>query len=225
MKYTTVYFDLDNTLLDFSAAQAGAIKKLLPLHGIEVKPEYISIYSDSNLMYWELFERGEIEREEIFEGRFKEFVRRTGIKADTAKMSKDYFYLLAEGHDVLPGAVEVLEYVNERGYIICATTNGIALTQHKRLKDSGLKKYFDYIFISEETGYQKPQKEYFDYVIDNTPEKDRSKILIIGDSLTSDISGGINSGIDTCWHNRKGSKSDIPTTYEISNIKELMSIL
>ena len=146
MKYTTVYFDLDNTLLDFTAAQASAISELLPLHGLKVTPEYISIYSDSNLMYWELFERGEIKREEIFEGRFKEFLKRTNLKGDTAKMSKDYFSLLAKGHDVLPGAVEILEYVRGKGYTVCATTNGVALTQYKRLKDSGIQRYFDYVF-------------------------------------------------------------------------------
>ena len=225
MKYTTVYFDLDNTLLDFTAAQASAISELLPLHGLKVTPEYISIYSDSNLMYWELFERGEIKREEIFEGRFKEFLKRTNLKGDTAKMSKDYFSLLAKGHDVLPGAVEILEYVRGKGYIVCATTNGVALTQYKRLKDSGIQRCFDYVFISEETGHQKPEKEYFDFVMANSPEKDRKKIIIVGDSLTSDIQGGINAGIDTCWLNPRAKKTALNPTYEIRNISQLKDIL
>ena len=225
MRYTTLYFDLDNTLLDFYAAEAGAIARLLRLYGIDPKNEYITLYSSINRKYWEMFERGEIKREEIFTGRFGEFTRRIGAKVDVVKMSGDYFGLLAEGHDVMPGAQEILEYVRGKGYTVCATTNGVSKTQHKRILESGLKDYFDFVFISEDTGYQKPQKEYFDYVIANTPEKDRANILIIGDSFTSDISGGINAGIDTCWLNPKKSKSAIAPTYEIRDISELKSIL
>lgn len=225
MKYTTLYFDLDNTLLDFSAAQASAIKALLPRHGIAPGEEYIKIYSETNRKYWELFERGEIRREDIFEGRFIEFTKIIGVSADTAKMSKDYFSLLSLGHDVMPGAKEVLKYVKGKGYTVCITTNGVSVTQNKRVRESGLQGYFDYIFISEETGHQKPEKEYFDFVTEHTPEKDRGKILVIGDSLTSDIKGGINAGIDTCWVNLTGAKTDLAVTYEIRNIKELTGIL
>ena len=225
MKYTTLYFDLDNTLLDFTAAERNAIAKLLTLHGIERKPEYISIYSDINREVWGRFERGEIKREDIFESRFVEFVNKIGKNADTQKMSEDYFPLLAEGHAVVSGAIEVLEYVKKKGYIICVTTNGVSKTQYKRIKDAGLCKYFDYVFISENTGHQKPEKEYFDYVLKNTPEKRRRNILIIGDSQSSDICGGINAGIDTCWLNENGDEAKYEATYEISNIGDLLDIL
>ena len=225
MRYTTLYFDLDNTLLDFSAAESAAISKLLVRNGIEPKPEYIKIYSKTNCKYWESFERGEIKREEIFTGRFIEFTQIIGADVDAEKMSSDYFSLLAEGHDTMPGAVEVLEYVKRKGYTVCATTNGVSKTQHKRISESGLAKYFDYVFISEDTGHQKPQKEYFDFVILNTPEKDRSKILVIGDSQSSDIKGGINAGIDTCWLNRNGAKPQYEPTYEIGDIYGILNIL
>ncbi|MBO4732939.1 MAG: hypothetical protein J5662_00530, partial [Clostridia bacterium] len=110
MKYTTLYFDLDNTLLDFYAAERSAINRLLSLYGIEPKAEYVSVYSKINKQVWGRFERGEIKREEIFESRFIEFTNTIGVKVDTAKMSSDYFSLLAEGHDTVPGAAEVLEY-------------------------------------------------------------------------------------------------------------------
>lgn len=225
MKYTTLYFDLDNTLLDFSAAEAGAIAELLRLYGITPKPEYIKIYSLTNKKYWERFERGEIKREDIFEGRFIEFAELIGVSVDTKKMSHDYFSLLASGHDTVSGAEDVLKFAKNKGYIICVTTNGVSKTQHKRIKDSGLQKYFDYVFISEDTGHQKPQKAYFDYVLKNTPEKDRRKILIIGDSMSSDILGGIKSVIDTCWLNANGDKEKYKATYEIGNIRELIGIL
>lgn len=225
MKYTTLYFDLDNTLLDFSAAEAGAIAELLRLYSIDPKPEYIKLYSHTNKKYWERFERGEIKREDIFEGRFIEFAHLIGVSVDTKKMSYDYFSLLANGHDTVSGAQDVLKFAKDRGYIICVTTNGVSKTQHKRIKDSGLKKYFDYVFISEDTGHKKPEKAYFDYVFRNTPEKDRRKILIIGDSMSSDILGGKNSGIDTCWLNAEKKTAVYLPTYEISNIKELIGIL
>lgn len=225
LRYTTLYFDLDNTLLDFSAAQAKAISELLRLYKIEPKPEHITLYSNVNKMFWERYERGEISRGEIFEGRFIEFAKRIGAKINTAKMSKDYFCLLAKGHDVIPGAVEILEYVKAKGYTVCATTNGVSVTQHKRIRESGILGWFDYVFISENTGHYKPEKEYFDFVIDHTPEKDPGKILIIGDSLTSDIAGGINAGIDTCWLNAEGVAARILPTYEIRNISELKHIL
>ena len=225
MKYTTVYFDLDNTLLDFSAAQSKAINNLLLLHGITPLPEYIDIYSTINNKFWSMFERGEIKREDIFTNRFSEFVSVIGANADATKMSDDYFLLLAEGHDILEGAKDVLEYVKDKGYTVCATTNGISKTQHKRLRESGIEKFFDYVFVSEDTGRKKPEKEFFDYVIENTPEKDRKKILIVGDSQNSDILGGINAGIDTCWLNSRGDKAKYTPNFEIRNILELTGIL
>lgn len=223
--YTTVYFDLDNTLLDFSAAEDKAITELLRRYGITPNHEYVKLYSGINLKFWERFERGEIKRENIFEGRFIEFTKQIDAMVNTKEMSADYFSLLAQGHDTVKGAEEVLRYVKCKGYTVCVVTNGVAITQHKRIRESGLADYFDFVFISEETGHQKPEKEYFDYVLAHTPEKDKSKILIVGDSLSSDILGGINSGIDTCWLNSKGKKSEIKPTYEIANIRELKGIL
>lgn len=225
MKYTTLYFDLDNTLLDFSAAERDAIKKLLSLFGVEPKDEYVAIYSKTNQKYWGMFERGEIKREDIFEGRFIEFTNLIGAKTDTAKMSRDYFSLLAEGHACMPGAEKVLEYVKRKGYTVCVTTNGVSETQRKRIAESGLAKYFDYVFISEDTGHKKPEKEYFEYVIEHTPEKDLKKILVIGDSQSSDISGGINAGIDTCWLDAENQPALYKPTYRISDISDLVGIL
>lgn len=225
MRYTTLYFDLDNTLLDFSAAERSAISRLLSLHGVTPDPRYVAEYSAINRKFWERFERGEIKREAIFEGRFIEFTSKIGIKADTKKMSGDYFSLLAEGHDTVPGAKEVLEYVKAKNYTVCATTNGVSKTQYKRIRESGLEKYFDFVFVSEDTGHQKPEKAYFDYVLAHSPEKDRKKILVIGDSESSDILGGINVGMDTCWLNPSGAKATHSPTYQICNISELIGIL
>ena len=223
--YTTIYFDLDNTLLDFNKTEYKAIIKLLNKHSLPATDEVAHSYSKINQSFWEAFERGDIKKEEIFEGRFKKLLEYLNEQRDTAIMAEDYFEFLAEGHDVVDGAFEILWYLKERGYKLCATTNGVAKTQYKRIKESGLEKYFDGIFVSENAGHQKPEREYFDYVLENSEEKNRDNILIIGDSQSSDILGGINSGIDTCFYNPKHKKAEYPSAFEISSLLELKEIL
>ncbi len=225
MKYTTLYFDLDNTLLDFLASEHKAIYKLLILHNLPCNDEIAALYSAINRSWWERFERGEIKKEEIYAGRFGSLLEALDQTGDPKKMAKDYFGFLSEGHDLMDGAIEVLEYVKSKGYTVCATTNGVSFTQYKRIEDSGLNKYFDYVFVSEDAGYQKPERGYFDYVMANSPEKDSSKILVIGDSQSSDILGGINAGLDTCWFNTAGETAKYVPTYEITHLREVMNIL
>lgn len=224
-KYTTLYFDLDNTLLDFSASEHKAIKKLLADNNLPNTDDIIARYSAINQTWWERFERGEIQKSEIFAGRFKEFLVLYGFDGNPEKMAKDYFELLSQGYDTVKGAQEVLKYIKDKGYIVCITTNGISFTQHRRIDGCGLKRYFDYIFVSEDAGRQKPEREYFDYVMQNSPEKDKSKILVIGDSMSSDILGGINFGVDTCWLNPKNNPAAYKPTYEIANIMQITDIL
>lgn len=224
-KYTTLYFDLDNTILDFTATEHKAIQQLLALHNLPVSNEIIEKYSAINQTWWERFEKGEIKKQEIYSGRFREFLAFYGFDGNPQKMADDYFELLSFGFDVIDGADKVLQYVKEQGYTVCITTNGMSRTQYRRIDGCGLKQYFDYIFVSEDAGHQKPEKEYFDYVMENTPEKDRSKILVIGDSMSSDILGGINFCVDTCWLNPKGKAALHKPTYEITNIMQIASFL
>lgn len=225
MKYTTIYFDLDNTLLDFLASEHKAIYKLLVLHKLPCNDEIATLYSAINRSWWERFERGEIKKDEIYAGRFGSLLEALDESGDPQQMAKDYFVFLSEGHDLMDGAIEVLEYVKSKGYTVCATTNGVSFTQYKRINASGLNKYFDYVIVSEDAGYQKPDKRYFDYVMTNSPEKDRSKILVIGDSMSSDILGGINAGLDTCWFNTSGEVAKYTPTYEIKELREVMKII
>lgn len=224
-KYTTIYFDLDNTILDFTATEKNAITQLLGLHNMPISDEIIKKYSAINQSWWERFEKGEIEKQEIFAGRFRSFIEFYGFDGDPEKMATDYFSLLAAGHDIMDGADEVLRYVKEKGYTVCITTNGVSRTQYRRIDECGLKQYFDYVFVSEDAGHQKPEKEYFEYAMANSPEKDKSKIIVIGDSLSSDILGGINFGVDTCWLNEKGKAAVHKPTYEITNIMQIKDIL
>ena len=224
-KYTTLYFDLDNTLLDFTAAEYVAIRKLFALHNLPVDDEKIAKYSSINHVWWQRFEKGEIKKEEIYSGRFREYLEFYNLVGDATKMADDYFAFLSEGYFLVPGADKALEYIKSKGYTVCITTNGMSRTQYKRIDNCSIKQFFDYIFVSEDAGHQKPEVEYFDYVMQNTPEKDKSKILVIGDSMSSDILGGINFGVDTCWLNPKGDSGAYKSTYEIANIMHICDIL
>ncbi len=224
-KYTTLFLDIDNTLLDFYAAERFAIKKVLKLHGLPCDDATAKLYSGINQSYWESFEKGEISKSDIFEGRFKALLKALRLEGDTKKISDDYFLCLSEGYFTVDGAIELLEYLKQKGYKLYATTNGVSVTQFKRIKNSGLEPFFDGIFVSEKAGHQKPEKEYFDYVIANIPEKDKAKMLIIGDSQSSDILGGINSGIDTCWFNFQNKEPKYKSKYEIKKLSELKDIL
>ncbi len=206
-------------------AEKLAITAVLKKYNLPHDELSVKAYSDINRDYWERFERGEIEKSEIFEGRFKTYLEVFNLAGDIKAISKDYFFELSEGYFTVDGADDILKYLKTNGYKLYATTNGISLTQFKRIKGSGLEKYFDKIFISEDANHQKPEKEYFDYVIQNIPEKDKSKMLIIGDSQSSDILGGINSRIDTCWYNPNFLKSKYYSKYEIHSLKEIKNIL
>lgn len=225
MKYTTLFLDLDNTLLDFNMAERVAVRKVLEAYSLPCDDTAVTKYSAINKDYWERFERGEIPKSAIFEGRFKTFLEFYGLSADTAAISKDYCKNLSEGYFKVEGADDILTYLKDKGYYLCATTNGLSLTQFKRIENSGLNKYFDKVFVSEDAGHQKPEKEYFDYVIANIPEMDISKMLIVGDSQSSDILGGINSGIDTCWFNPNSVAPKYPSKFEIATLDELKNIL
>lgn len=225
MKYNTLFFDIDNTLLDFSSSERKAIRRVMDMNGIPATDENAALYSEINRKYWEAFERGEIEREAIFTGRFNELVERLGTSADPEKLSADYFVCLSEGHDVIPGAEDILRWVRERGIRVYAATNGVAQTQYKRIGESGLEGYFSGIFISEEIGAKKPEKAFFDYIISRVPDCNKNRVLVIGDSPSSDILGGINAGLSTCLYNPNGVACNIKPTYEISRLDELKSIL
>lgn len=224
-QYTSLFLDIDNTLLDFYKAEAVAVKRVLEQYSLPSDNEAIKLYSNINKNYWEAFERGEIPKSAIFEGRFKTLLEHFGEQRNTADISKDYCSNLSEGYFKMDGADEILTYLKNKGYKLYATTNGLASTQFKRIKNSGLEAYFDKIFISEDAGHQKPEKEYFNYVINNIEEKDKQKMLIVGDSQSSDILGGINSEIDTCWFNPNNDTAKYESKYTIFSLEEIKNIL
>lgn len=223
--YTTLLFDIDNTLLDFFAAEKSAVSFCLKERGLPFDAATVKIYSDINKSYWERFERGEIPKSDIFEGRFRTFFGELKLKGNPAEIAQAYFKRLALEHQKVKGADEILTYLKDKGYKIYAATNGLSSTQYKRINESGLQKFFDGVFVSEDAGHQKPEKEYFEYIISNIPEKDKGKMLIIGDSMSSDILGGKNAGIDTCWFNFANTVKTYEPDYCINDLSELKNIL
>lgn len=207
----TILLDIDDTIMDFGKGQKIAFDFTFEGLGVTCTESQYAEYDRINLKYWRMFERGEISREELSVARFTEFFAYLGITADPEKAEEVYKSKLGEMCFYLEGAESGIKKLKEK-YKIYIVTNGTKEIQISRMRLSGLDKLIDGAFISEDVGYWKPSKEFFDCVFDATGA-DRNRTLIVGDSLTSDIQGGKNAGITTVWFNRsdrKPSESIIP---------------
>lgn len=221
-----VLFDLDDTLFDFHKAEKIALTKTLVHFGIDPTEETLALYSTINAAHWKRLELGEISREEVKVGRYRELFKTIGVECDPVKATAYYESMLAIGHYFMPGAPELLEelYGKYRLYIV---SNGTAKVQEGRIGSSGITKYMDGIFISQILGANKPDKQFFDICFAEIPDFSLSETVIIGDSLSSDIKGGINAGITTVWFNPKGieNDSDIKPDYTIKELSEVPGLL
>ena len=221
-----VLFDLDDTLFDFHKAEKIALTKTLVHFGIDPTEETLALYSTINAAHWKRLELGEISREEVKVGRYRELFKTIGVECDPVKATAYYESMLAIGHYFMPGAPELLEvlYGKYRLYIV---SNGTAKVQEGRIGSSGIAKYMDGIFISQILGANKPDKQFFDICFADIPDFSLSETVIIGDSLSSDIKGGINAGITTVWFNPKGieNDNDIKPDYTIKELSEVPGLL
>lgn len=226
MPYRTLLFDLDDTLLDFKAAEHHALLQLLNDQRVEPTWERIEEYKRINQGLWGLYEQGKLERSILLAKRFEDFFTLFGKTVDGHKMDQQFRAHLEEGRFLIEGSQELLEEL-QATHDLYAVTNGVAKTQRRRLQDSGLLPYFKGVFISEDTGYQKPMRGYFDYVFERIPAFEPEQALIIGDSLSSDITGGHMAGIDSCWFNpeKLDNPLTVEPTYEIAHLSELPGIL
>lgn len=226
MKYDTLLFDVDNTLLDFDANEKESFKSMILDKGEEYSEELYETYKKMNHRMWEAVERGEITIDDVLYTRFSKLMNMYGKEVDGIEYENTYRFYLNRGIQEMPNVHEVLSELkkNHRLYVI---TNGIKETQDSRMNRSGLVKYFEERFISESIGANKPSSEFFDYVKNNIDDFNPSNTLIIGDSLTSDIKGGNLAGIDTCWFCKEGTvnSTGIIPTYEIHALDELFEII
>ena len=221
-----VLFDVDDTLLDFGKAEAAAIRKTFERIGIPVTDELIRRYSEINAQQWSRFEKGEITREKLLTERFDILFSELGINVPSEMAQASYEYLLGIGHYFVDGAEELLEALKDK-YELYIVSNGNASVQDRRLKSAGIIPYFKDIFISERVGFNKPSAEFFDACFEHIPGFEKDKAIIVGDRLSSDILGGINAGVKTCWFNPRGDAPDpdIPADYEIKHLGELPALL
>ncbi len=225
-KYSTVLFDADATLFDFKRSEHDAVLDCLLFAGLPTSEDIISKYSEINDSYWKKLERGEVTKPELFIQRWQTLLEICGFDFDAKLIADKYPEKLAEHSYLIDGAEDICSKLSSRAelYIV---TNGFAYVQHGRFDKSPIRKFFKDMFISEELGYEKPSLEFFREIEKKLPNYDKNKTIIIGDSLTSDISGGINAGIDTCWFNpqKKPCPDNLNITYIINSLDELEEIV
>ncbi len=222
-----VFLDIDDTLLDFGKAEAAAIKKTFERLGIPATPEVIARYSRINDEHWARLERREITRKQVLTGRFDTLFAELGIKNVPSELAlASYEYLLGIGHYFVDGAPELLQALDGK-YEMYIVSNGTASVQDGRIESAGIAHYFKDIFISERVGADKPSREFFERVFGSIEGFERDKAVIVGDRLSSDILGGINAGIKTCWFNpgQLPQTGDIVPDCEIHALSELPVLL
>ena len=221
-----LFLDLDDTILDFSKAERIAIAKTFRELGLEPTPRVLERYHVINLEHWHRLERGELTREQVVVQRFGVLFAEFGCKADPALCADRYAENLSIGHYFLPGAEEAVQRLAKK-YKLYLASNGTASVQDSRMKSAGLYPYFTEVFISQHIGVNKPDKAFFTRSFARIPGFDPEKAMIVGDSLTSDILGGIHAGIKTCWVNPTGAKAPeaIRPDYTIASITQLEALL
>lgn len=226
MRYNTVLFDADGTLLDFEKSEDEALRETMREAGIEPDAHKVATYSKINDGLWKMLERGEIEKSVLLYRRFELFCEHFGYDADARKMAEDYMQNLSQKGYMLKGARELLTALvgKVKMYIV---TNGVDFIQRRRYVRSGLDEFFDGLFISGELGFEKPDVRYFERVRDTIEDFCPEHTILIGDSLTSDIKGANNFGLDSCWYNPKGKEpSDVATpTYIARDFDAVYSVI
>ena len=221
-----LFLDLDDTILDFHKAEKIALTKTLRRFGLEPDDKILQRYSEINLAHWQRLERKELTRQQVVVGRFEVFFREQGVSADPEQVALYYEDNLSIGHFFLPGAEDALKRLSQK-YKLYLASNGTAKVQAGRLASANISHYFQKIFVSQEVGADKPDKLYFDRCAQHIPGFDANKAMMVGDSLTSDIQGGINAGMKTVWvnPNHKPYPEHIVPDYEIEALSHLEQLL
>ena len=225
---TTILWDVDGTLLNFLAAEKAAIRSLFEEYHLGVcSDEMLKRYSSINKNYWEMLERGEIEKKALLVGRFRDFFEKEGIDSSlAAEFNEKYQLRLGDTIVYCDDSLEIVKSLRGKvkQYVV---SNGTVIAQTKKLRLSGLGELMDGIFLSEELGVEKPSVRFFDQVFAKIGPVDRSEVMIVGDSLTGDIRGGNNAGILTCWYNPEGTaaKEAVRIDHEIRDLHEVYGLL
>ena len=225
-RYTWLLFDADGTLFDFQHAEAVALENTPFQMGLVVPDNYASTYHQINGSLWKDFEAGRITAEKIRTERFRLLFNTLSIKGDSIAFSEAFLENLIQASTFLAGAQSLLDQLKKQ-YRLALLTNGFVSVQHARIARLGLGDLFNPVIISEEVGVAKPDPAIFDIALEKMEHPDKDNVLMIGDSLSSDIRGGVNAGIDTCWFNPQSgtNETDLVPTYEIRILSELPGLL
>ncbi len=225
-KYNYLIFDADRTIFDFDKAESMALSKICQNINIKYNEKILRDYREINHKYWFDFENGKIKQEIIKTARFKSFFEFLNINEDSEYYGDLYLTYLSKENYLLPHAYEVIKKLSN-SYILILLTNGLSKVQHPRFNNSIIKKYFELFIVSEDVKLQKPDREIFQLIFSKLGITNLDKVLMIGDSLTSDIMGGINAKIHTCWYNidKRDEKILIKPNYIINDLRELFNIL
>lgn len=228
MKYDILLWDVDDTLLDFGYSERYAIKQCFESIGREINDEWILRYSAINDSYWKRLEKGEVTKAEVLRGRFADLFAEMNFEVEEEKLKEFQLRYQKELGNVYHYRDSSYELCNKlkgccRQYLV---TNGVESTQRSKLKLSGLDALMNDVFISEVIGFVKPRKEFFDACFAQIPDFSKERVLLIGDSLSSDIKGAVNAGVASCWYNPKGKTADtIMPDYVIGNLWEVEKII
>lgn len=226
--YQFLIFDLDNTLFDFSASEQEALTKIFEEAGLRMSPEVLETYRKGNQALWEQYEQGMISQTVLNEERFNRLFQFYEIQEKGQKADEKFRIYLAQANYLMPDAMEVLQQLKTQFQLVIAT-NGNAETQSLRLKEAGLADFFDFIYVSKGLHCRKPNVEFFEQILDNTPGLTLDNALMIGDSFKADIYGASRIGMDTCWYTENPQKPEelleVEPTYHITNLTQLLEIV
>ena len=224
--YPWLLFDADGTLFDYNRAEASALQKTFELLSLPFEDQHLETYRRINHGLWQALEQQEITQDVLRVRRFELLLEALQLNASPEKMSTAYVEQLGLGTDLIDGAYEVLQTLYGKSRL-AIVTNGLQAVQRSRLAHSTIRDFITELVISEEVGAAKPQPAFFDAAFSQVGKPAKSDVLIIGDSLTSDIQGGVDYGLDTCWFNPTGAPQpdDLPITYQINRLHELLDIL
>lgn len=227
-KYTTIFWDLDQTLLNFDLSMDYALRMLFGKYKLDIDDKIAARYAAINNSYWNRLELGELSKDEVTVGRFRTLFEEFGIShIKPEEFNADYQKELGNVFFYMEGAEELVVLLRKKGYRQYVMTNGVNSTQESKMRRSGLDRIMDGVFVSELIGYPKPQKEFYDACFAALPDVEREECIMVGDSLTSDMRGAENAGIASCWFNpeKREKDVDVRTDYEIRRLEELLSIL
>lgn len=220
-----LFLDLDDTILDFHKAERIALANTIREFGVEPAEEVLHRYHLINKWHWEQLELGKLTRAEVLVNRFDVLFRELGMEVDAQACARAYEKNLSIGHYFLPGAEEAVDRLHKK-YRLFLASNGTASVQKGRMTSANLYRFFEKVFVSQEIGHNKPSKAYFDRCFAQIPGFDPKKAMIVGDSLSSDIQGGINAGIATVWVNPEHKECGaIRPDYEIEALSQLEALL